>query len=112
MHRLRIIREGFHEDEDLPTPIDFNRMEDALKWIEDTNQKRPWRLDFFRAIASQIKLRSREPANIAELGSGPGFLAEEVMMSCEMERYVLLDFSKAMHDLARQRLMRFNPITA
>ena len=44
------------------------------------------------------------PATILEIGSGPGLLAEEILRSCSVRRYVLLDSSTAMHDLAQERL--------
>ena len=48
------------------------------------------------------------PATILEIGSGPGLLAEEILRSCSVRRYVLLDSSTAMHDLAQERLLCFD----
>jgi SAM-dependent methyltransferase len=41
---------------------------------------------------------------ILELGSGPGFLAQYLLQALSEVSYVMLDFSAAMHDLARARL--------
>lgn len=42
---------------------------------------------------------------IAELGSGPGHLAKEVLDHCpQVVRYTAIDFSPAMHDLAKTHL--------
>jgi cyclopropane fatty-acyl-phospholipid synthase-like methyltransferase len=47
-----------------------------------------------------------------ELGSGPGHLAEHLLHHCQVKKYVALDFSNAMHALARERLERFSGKTA
>jgi hypothetical protein len=39
-----------------------------------------------------------------ELGSDPGHLAGTILRNCEVESYVAVDFSNAMHDLAREFL--------
>jgi ubiquinone/menaquinone biosynthesis C-methylase UbiE len=43
-------------------------------------------------------------ARVLELGSGPGFLASKVLSKVSGLHMTLLDFSEAMHALARQRL--------
>ncbi len=69
-------------------------------------QKRPWRVDFFQRFAGQISARSgKRPVHVLELGSGPGFLAQHLLESVDnIDRYVALDFSPAMHELAQARL--------
>jgi hypothetical protein len=67
---------------DIPSPIDFSDAEQARRWVEDATIKRPWRPDFFRAFANEIRTYSNENATIVELGSGPGLLAEEMLMWC------------------------------
>lgn len=64
--------------------------------------KRPWRTEFFDAFARFIGNASAP--RVLELGSGPGFLAEHLLRSNVNLRYVALDFSSAMHELAAQRL--------
>lgn len=87
---------------DVPSPIDLRCMEDARKWAESAMSKRPWRAEFFAAFARVIGNASA--ARVLELGSGPGFLAEHLLRSYVTLRYVALDFSSAMHELAAQRL--------
>jgi SAM-dependent methyltransferase len=41
---------------------------------------------------------------VLELGSGPGFLAADLLRSVAVSEYVALDFSDAMHELAARRL--------
>lgn len=87
---------------DVPSPIDLRCMEDARQWAESAMSKRPWRTEFFAAFANFIGNGSA--ARVLELGSGPGFLAEYLLRSNVNLRYVALDFSPAMHELAAQRL--------
>lgn len=87
---------------DIPSPIDLRCMEHARQWAESAMSKRPWRTEFFAAFASFIGNASA--ARVLELGSGPGFLAEHLLQSKVTLRYVALDFSSAMHELAAQRL--------
>jgi SAM-dependent methyltransferase len=95
-------------DIDVPSPIDFSDPEQARRWVEDATIKRPWRPDFLRAFANEIRTHLNENAKIIELGSGPGLLAEEILCTCPLRRYVLLDASTAMHDIARERLLGFD----
>ena len=64
--------------------------------------KRPQRVQFFAAITEA--LRAAGARNVLELGSGPGFLARHLRDALPDMRLTLLDFSPAMHDLARTRL--------
>lgn len=90
---------------DVPSPIDFRRIEDARQWAESAMTKRPWRIDFFTAFAAIIGSSSRGGAcRVLELGSGPGFLAEHLLRAQAALSYVALDFSAPMHELAAQRL--------
>jgi cyclopropane fatty-acyl-phospholipid synthase-like methyltransferase len=96
---------------DVPSPIDFDDAKEVLAWVDETQRKRPWRPEFFEAFASQIAQHFSGPADILELGSGPGMLAEQILRSCPVRRYALLDFSLPMHSLARNRLASFDSIT-
>lgn len=66
--------------------------------------KRPWRVEFFAQFASEIAASPFKVRRVLELGSGPGFLAEYLLRSLGQVEYALLDFSAAMHDLAKARL--------
>ncbi len=67
-------------------------------------EKRPYRTDIFDAFASEISDASTQIHRILELGSGPGFLATHLLRSFPQASCVLLDFSRAMHELAEVRL--------
>jgi ubiquinone/menaquinone biosynthesis C-methylase UbiE len=88
---------------DVPTPIDFLRSDHAVEWERTAMELRPWRIQFFDAFAAQIQAAT-PPARVLELGSGPGFLADHLLTRVPDVDLVLLDFSAAMHELARQRL--------
>src|SRR5688500_13553429 len=89
---------------DVDSPIDFHEPGQARAWVETTIKGRPARPEFFAAFAAALKTHSRGPLRILELGSGPGHLAARLLAECHITRYVALDFSKAMHDLAREHL--------
>lgn len=93
------------ETEDVPCPIDLRQMADAREWADLALARRPWRADFFEAFAAAIEA---EPCptrrRVLELGSGPGFLAEHLLRRLPGIDHVALDFSPAMHTLARERL--------
>ena len=88
---------------DVPSPINLRLMSDAKAW-EQTAMQRPFREEFFDAFVAQLRTINKSPITILELGSGPGFLAQHVMSKLPQARMTLLDFSAAMHELARQRL--------
>ena len=94
-------------DDDVPSPIDFHDPVQARAWVEDTVRRRPYRADFFAAFVAALNAKGSRAIDILELGSGPGHLAEQVLRHCAVRRYVALDFSAAMHDLARARLTPF-----
>lgn len=89
--------------EDVPSPIDLKDINDAREW-ERTAMLRPFRKDFFAVFSAEVKALHRPDIDILELGSGPGFLAEYILSRISGANYTLLDFSVAMHELARNRL--------
>lgn len=89
---------------DVPSPIDLRDFKDAREWERTALDKRPSRTNFFEAFAEQIRLHPRLVAKVLELGSGPGFLAEHLLATLPQISYTALDFSGAMHELARARL--------
>ncbi len=88
---------------EVPSPIDLRDSKDASEWASTALEKRPDRPLFFAEFAAQIQLLGGAP-RILELGSGPGFLADHILRQCAVSEYVALDFSTAMHELARARL--------
>ena len=91
-------------DIDVPSPIDFHDRAQAKAWEEDTIARRPWRPEFFAAFASELKNCFARSFSVLELGSGPGHLAQIILSECPQADYCALDFSEAMHMLARERL--------
>jgi SAM-dependent methyltransferase len=94
-------------NEDVPSPIDFHDPAQVRAWEEATIRDRPSRPHFFAAMVAELNARFDGPFQILELGSGPGHLAEQILEHCPAQNYVALDFSDAMHALAKQRLARF-----
>src|SRR5262249_38038233 len=94
-------------DEDVVSPIDLRIMADAREWAATAMEKRPAREEFFRGIVAQLRGLSLVRPSVLELGSGPGFLALRVLESIPGVQYTMLDFSPAMHELARERLGAF-----
>ncbi len=88
---------------DIPSPIDLRTLKDATDWESTAMEKRPWRTEFFDLFASEIGKHS-ETAKVLELGSGPGFLAVHLLGKLPQLKLHLLDFSDAMHALAKMRL--------
>lgn len=81
--------------------MDFHDPAHAQQWTDETPRKRPWRSDFFAEFCAAL----RGPRlRVLELGSGPGHLAREILSRCDVAEYLALDFSRAMHDLARSHL--------
>jgi len=90
--------------QDFHSPIDLRSKHDALEWASTANIKRPWRNDFFLSFINEVAKSDIAGSRILELGSGPGFLAEALLKYFNSINYVSLDFSGAMHVLARERL--------
>jgi SAM-dependent methyltransferase len=90
------------DDDDVPIRVDFRDPATARTWIEDTRIRRPYRPRFFAAFCAA--LAPRPELRILELGSGPGQLAREILVHCDVRSYVALDFSPAMHQLAAEHL--------
>ena len=89
---------------DIPSPIDLKDPLHATQWAKEANLKRPYRIEFFEYYISQILNHPKPDVRILELGSGPGFLAYELLSRQAHIRYTAVDFSAAMHNLAKQRL--------
>jgi SAM-dependent methyltransferase len=89
---------------DVPSPVDFHDPVQARAWVDETVKNRPWRPRFFDAFATALNAHFTRPFTVLELGSGPGHLAEQILRQCAVRNYAALDFSEAMHTLARERL--------
>jgi ubiquinone/menaquinone biosynthesis C-methylase UbiE len=89
---------------DVPSSIDLRLMHDAAEWEASAMIRRSWRTEFFARTEEEIAAAARPVQRILELGSGPGFLAQHLLQRLQGISYVMLDFSAAMHQLARRRL--------
>jgi SAM-dependent methyltransferase len=89
---------------DVPSPVDLRTMADAREWADSAMRKRPWREEFFQAIARELCLLNSSQLAVLELGSGPGFLALRILETFPTITYLALDFSPSMHLLAKKRL--------
>jgi SAM-dependent methyltransferase len=106
----------YDRSDDVPSPIDLRKIDDAREWAESAMHKRPWRAQFFEQFVTELRAFNGRPLRILELGSGPGFLAHHILQEVPVVEYTMLDFSPAMHDLARERLgplmQRVRPVLA
>jgi SAM-dependent methyltransferase len=89
---------------DVPSPVDLRLLSDASAWESTAMEKRPWRTEFFTKFADELKHRQPPARCVLELGSGPGFLATHLLNELPGVSMMLLDFSDAMHALAKRRL--------
>lgn len=92
--------------DDVPSPVDLRRMDDARAWAARA-EGRPGRAAILDRIAAEAAACGGAAPRILELGSGPGFLAQRILQCMPDVRYTALDFSPAMHELARARLADF-----
>ncbi len=95
----------------IPSPINFHDPKAARRWAGEANRKRPARKEFFKRLSSELSIGFDRPVTILDIGSGHGFLAEHLLLCCDVQSYTMLDFSEAMHDLARRRLESFKDMT-
>ncbi|MFU9046003.1 class I SAM-dependent methyltransferase [Acinetobacter tibetensis] len=93
-----------HKIIDIPSPINLQDSLHAIQWANEANFKRPYRQQFFAYYVSQILADLKQDIRILELGSGPGFFAYELLSRRPSINYTAVDFSAAMHNLAKQRL--------
>ena len=89
--------------QDVPSAIDLRELADARKWASSA-ERRPGRNEMLNRIVDEAEASAPDAPRILELGSGPGFLAQRVFRRLPTARYWALDFSAAMHALARKRL--------
>jgi SAM-dependent methyltransferase len=89
---------------DVPNPVDFHDPAQARAWVRETLTLKPWRPRFFQAFVDALNAHFEGPFEVAELGSGPGQLAREVLAGCSLTAYHAVDFSPAMHEIARETL--------
>jgi SAM-dependent methyltransferase len=90
------------DEHDLPIRLDHRDPTTARAWLEDTRLRKPFRQNFRAAFCAALS--SRRALRILEVGSGPGELAREILLHCDVASYTALDWSQAMHDIATEHL--------
>ena len=88
---------------EVASPIDLKNPQEAEQWANEVNIKRPWRYAFFDYYAELIQ--QLNAVEVLEIGSGPGYLAKHLLERCPNIHYTAFDFSEAMHELSRNRLL-------
>lgn len=97
---------------DVPYGEDFHDPTVAAAWAEGVMRKRPWRTTIFDHFVAIVGGTTVAKPRILELGSGPGFLAEQLLTRCPaIAHYTLLDFSEPMLEQSRRRLEPFHDRT-
>jgi SAM-dependent methyltransferase len=91
-----------NDEEDVPIRVDHRDPATARAWLEDTRLRKPFRQNFRAAFCDALS--PHRQLHILELGSGPGELAREILLRCDVASYTALDWSQAMHDIATEHL--------
>jgi SAM-dependent methyltransferase len=88
---------------DYTGPHDYFDAAYVNDWTSVANSKRPFRIELFEAIVTELAVL--QASKVLDVGSGPGFLAERVLAGCNVDSYHLFDFSPYMLELSRARLI-------
>lgn len=80
----------------------------SAEYDEKIRQTLPYYDDFFENIVSTIMALGQVPKAWLDVGCGTGKLAEHVLKSFDIERFVFCDSSKEMLDIARKRFSAEN----
>lgn len=100
------MQEG-EEKPEIPSTIDFHDPSQAEAWVRQTVDDLACRPKFFMAMSSALNRHFRDAFDVVELGSGPGHLARVIVTRCPVKSYVAVDFSAAMHAMAREHLGQY-----
>jgi trans-aconitate methyltransferase len=93
------------DEADVPYGEDFHDAAAAAAWADAAIRKRPWRATIFEHFVAIVGSAATASPRVLELGSGPGFLAEQILARCpSVGLYTLVDFSEAMLEQSRRRL--------
>jgi SAM-dependent methyltransferase len=95
---------------DVPTDHRWLDDEYVAEWAATANDA-PHRAAIFEAFVSGLRaLGAGSGLRILELGSGPGYLAEQICARIDVARYTAVDISPYMHAIARTRLAPWEPL--
>ena len=67
----------------------------------------PARIGLFNVILQQLQSLVSDDALVVELGTGPGYLADHLLQAMPALRYIGVDFSAPMLEIARTRLAAY-----
>lgn len=80
----------------------------SAEYDEKIRRTLPYYDDFFENIVSTVKACPNLPRSWLDVGCGTGKLAEHVLKSFDIERFVLCDNSEEMLNIARERFSAEN----
>ena len=96
---------------DVPYSEDLQSPAGAKAWAEAADRKRPRRVHIRNYIVDRLTTLA-PGSRVLELGSGPGFLAEQVLSHCaHLANYTLFDFSEPMLEMSRERVGHLSTTT-
>ncbi|MDE6132189.1 MAG: class I SAM-dependent methyltransferase, partial [Oscillospiraceae bacterium] len=73
----------------------------SAEYDEKIRRTLPYYDDFFENIISTVRARGQVPKSWLDVGCGTGKLAEHVLKSFDIERFVFCDSSEEMLNIAR-----------
>jgi SAM-dependent methyltransferase len=91
-------------------PTDHRWLDDGYvaEWAANANDA-PHRSAIFDAFVSELSALAADGGlRIFELGSGPGYLAEQICARVRVASYTAVDISPQMHAIARSRFSAWN----
>jgi predicted O-methyltransferase YrrM len=95
------------KDDIIGAQHEFHDREFAIDWAERFTPT-PARLELFRIILSELQSTIPADGCAVELGIGPGYLAGHILSAMPEIRYIGVDFSSPMLEIARTRLHSYS----
>jgi ubiquinone/menaquinone biosynthesis C-methylase UbiE len=95
---------------DVPTEHRWQDEAYVAKWAETANEAEHRTAIFDAFVAELSALAPAGDLRVLELGSGPGYLAEQICARVDVARYTAADISPYMHAIARTRLAPWEPV--
>lgn len=89
---------------DIPSASDMRDAAQAAGWAKIADERRPARSTFIPLIVETAVAHLPAAGTVLEPGSGPGFIARKILERRNDVRCTLVDWSDAMHGLAREHL--------
>lgn len=89
---------------DVPTEHRWLDPEYVAEWAANANEAAHRGAMFDTFVVELADLAAGNALRVLELGSGPGYLAEQICARVDIARYAAVDISPHMHAIARNRL--------